>query len=76
MTWVGSINKGWRNKETDEFIEFQERKNVFHIWLMGTVNGRKRGTKLGSANTESDAREIAINKIKEINEGRWFSRYE
>lgn len=76
MCWTGSIDKNWTNQKTDEFIEFKKQDGKYHVWLRGQVDGRKRGKKIGESERESQAKQIALNKIDRIGEERYFSRYE
>lgn len=76
MTWTGSISDNWVNKETGERIEFRKINGLYTVWLMGEVNGRKRGSKLGETESELEAKKVALTKIDQIGNERWFSRYE
>lgn len=76
MTWTGSISDDWINKETGERIEFRKSNGLYTVWLMGEVNGRKRGSKLGETESKSEAKKVALTKIDQIGNERWFSRYE
>jgi hypothetical protein len=57
-------------------MEFRKQNDRYNIWLVGQVNNEKRGTKIGESKTESEAKNIALNKISKIDDKRWFSRYE
>lgn len=76
MSWIGSIERNWKNRKTGERIEFRKRRGIINVWLMGEVNGRDRGSKIGESTSEAEAKQIALDKINDIGNERWFSRYE
>ena len=63
MNWYGTVEDGWKNKETGQVIEFEEAGGEVEIWLYKSsdrVRGQRVGKTVALSKAIEEGKEIAM----------------